>query len=347
MKKDLELKYKKDLKLALAGTPSFVHAFVDYTNLELELRTQVAYITDIKGFLQFISENYIHKAINQITLDDLNSVDETIARDYLSSVTEYTKTYTNKKGEPYTRTYTNTSTGVCRKAATLKKFYNFMVRKSWLTQNPFYDIHPKVPKKENINARLSVDDVQALENIFDEPQGIDTNLQQKAFERLKNRDLAMLLVLSYTGIRVSELVQLDIQDIDFPNSRLRIIRKNGKIAEIPFPDVISDHLFLYINERKVIQTDSKAVFLSQFKKRITTESVRNIIKKYAQRANISVEVTCHTFRRTLLTNLYNQTGDLELVRKIAGHEMIETTRKYYTAIDEDRLNDTVQRFSYK
>ena len=149
----------------------------------------------------------------------------------------------------------------------------------------------------------------------------------------------MTLLLG-TGIRVSECVGLNLEDVDFNNGAIRIIRKGGNEALIYFGDEVSQALEAYMNgPRKTAEPAAgheEALFISLNKTRITTRSVERLVKKYSRLVTTVKKITPHKLRSTFGTALYQETGDIYLVADTLGHKDVNTTKKHYAAIDEHR-----------
>ena len=151
--------------------------------------------------------------------------------------------------------------------------------------------------------------------------------------------MALLSLLLGTGIRVSECVGLDISDVDFKNNGILIHRKGGKDVTIYFSDEVKEALQNYYDERVLILEESGhegAFFLSIQNKRLSVRSVENLVKKYAKIISPLKKITPHKLRSTYGTNLYKETGDIYLVADVLGHSDVNTTKKHYAAIEDDR-----------
>ena len=170
-----------------------------------------------------------------------------------------------------------------RKISSLKSFYNYFFRTEKLKTNPAALVQlPKLHEKEII--RLDIDEVALLLDAVEQGDGLTD--KQKAFHnRTKLRDLALLTLLLGTGIRVSECVGLDLNDIDFKNGGIHIHRKGGKEVTVYFGTEVETALQDYLDERNSIipeEGSENALFLSLQKKRMNVRSVENLVKKYAR-----------------------------------------------------------------
>ena len=190
---------------------------------------------------------------------------------------------------------------------------------------------PKIHEKEIV--RLDADEVSVL---LDQVELGDklTKSQQKFHDKTKTRDMAILTLLLGTGIRVSECVGIDINDIDFKNSGIKIRRKGGNETVIYFGEEVENALLDYLEERKLIVPQDgheNALFLSLQKRRIGVRAVENLVKKYSSLVTNLKKITPHKLRST-----YGETGDIYLVADVLGHSDVNTTKKHYAAIEDER-----------
>jgi len=233
--------------------------------------------------------------------------------------------------------HTNDERGLKRKLASLRSFYRYLYKNEMIGQDPAVKVDmPKIHEKTI--TRLDIDEVA---NLLDEVESGEslTEKQQKFHEKTKKRDLAMMTLLLGTGIRVSECVGLDMDDVDFKNDGIRIHRKGGKEVVVYFGDEVESALLSYIEERKkteAVAGHEEALFLSLQKKRISVRAVEKLVKKYAQTVTTVKHITPHKLRSTYGTNLYRETGDIYLVADVLGHNDVNTTKKHYAALEDDR-----------
>ena len=151
--------------------------------------------------------------------------------------------------------------------------------------------------------------------------------------------MALLTLLLGTGIRVSECVGLDLDDVDFKNDGIRIHRKGGKEVVVYFGDEVREALLAYLEQRKQmipVDGEEQALFLSLRSRRIGVKTVENLVKKYARLVTPLKKITPHKLRSTYGTNLYRETGDIYLVADVLGHSDVNTTRKHYAALEDER-----------
>ena len=166
-----------------------------------------------------------------------------------------------------------------------------------------------------------------------------TERQKIYHNKTKKRDMAILTLLLGTGIRVSECVGLDLNDIDPKNNGIKVHRKGGSEVMVYFGDEVAEALDAYLDERLEMEPQegsTEAVFLSMQNRRINVRSVENLVKKYSRLVTTVKNITPHKLRSTYGTTLYQETGDIYLVADVLGHKDVNTTKKHYAAIEEDR-----------
>jgi integrase/recombinase XerC len=239
--------------------------------------------------------------------------------------------------------HSNDERSLKRKLSSLKSFYNYYYRNELITQNPAAIV--KTPKLHDKNiVRLDVDEVAVLLDEVESGEKL-TKRQQMYHERTKIRDLAILTLLLGTGIRVSECVGLDLNDVDFKNRGIKIHRKGGQEVIVYFGDEVSEALLDYMEEReKKIPEEghANALFLSLQNKRISVRSVENLVKKYSKLVTNLKNITPHKLRSTYGTNLYRETGDIYLVADVLGHKDVNTTKKHYAALEDERRRNAAK-----
>lgn len=295
-------------------------------------RTRLAYAYDLRLFFEFIKENnpcYKEKKITDFTISML----EEIAAQDIVEYMDYLSYYENEEGEAIT----NDERGKQRKLASLRSMYNYFFKMELIEKNPAALVDfPKLHKKEII--RLDPGEVATLlDNI---ENGEELSKRQLQFhEKTKTRDLALITLLLGTGIRVSECVGLDINNVDFRNNGILIRRKGGYEDIVYFGEEVEKTLKEYIEERKhmiPVSGHENALFLSIQNKRLTVRSVEILVKKYAKTVTSLKKITPHKLRSTFGTNLYQETGDIYLVADVLGHKDVNTTKKHYAAQNEER-----------
>ncbi len=320
------------LRELMSELPRFCREFFIGITPSTSSRTRIAYAYDLGVFFRFLQENNPSLGkmeITEIPLETLDQISPLDIEEYL----QYLKYYVGADGQEHT----NDERGQMRKLATLRSFYNYFFRKEMIEKNPASLVQmPKRHEKEIV--RLDVDEIAIL---LDEAESGEklTDRQKIYHEKTKTRDLAILTLLLGTGIRVSECVGLDINDIDAKNDGIKIHRKGGKEMMVYFGEEVAEALDNYLDERLLIEPEEdsrEALFLSLQNRRISVRSVENLVKKYSRLVTTVKNITPHKLRSTYGTNLYRETGDIYLVADVLGHSDVNTTRRHYAAQDDDR-----------
>lgn len=319
------------LRSILDTLPSFCRTFFRGIEEYTSTRTRVAYAYDIRLFFEFLHEKNSVCAKMDITeypLSLLNDITRLDIEEYL----EYIGLY-QKDGKDIT----NDERGKARKLSSLRSFYNYFYENELIEKNPAALVPlPKRHEKEII--RLEPNEVAILLDQVED----GTKLTKKELEyhkKTKVRDVALLTLLLGTGIRVSECVGLDISDINFEVGGIKIRRKGGYEAVIYFGEEVETALLDYLEQREHIvpaEGHENALFLSLQNRRMAVRSVENLVKKYSSRVTSLKKITPHKLRSTYGTTLYQNTGDIYLVADVLGHKDVNTTRKHYAALEDER-----------
>lgn len=318
------------LRELLKELPPFCKQYFRGIENETSTRTRIAYAMDLKIFFEFLKEtNSILGKIEIISypvslLDDLRRED---IEEYLEYLTYY-----EKDG----KIFTNDERGKSRKLASLRSFYSYFYTGEIISKNVASLVPmPKLHQKQII--RLDPNEVSSLLDLVEHGEKLTTS-EKKYHNKTVLRDLAILTLLLGTGIRVSECVGLDLQDVDFDNGGIKIRRKGGYEAVIYFGDEVEEALQNYLYLRKEVIPESgheNALFLSMQNRRLTVRSIENLVKKYASKVTSLKKITPHKLRSTYGTNLYRETNDIYLVADVLGHKDVNTTKKHYAALDEE------------
>ena len=314
----------------ISSLPSFCKDFFRSIEPRTTSKTRLAYCYDLHVFFSFLKNNNPELKKRNIELSDLDTITFKDIEEYM----EYLKYYNDDNGDEVS----NSVSGIKRKVATLRSFYKYYYNNDLIKTNPAAKVSlPKLRDKEII--RLDVNEVA---DFIDSVESGDklTKKEQKYHDKTKVRDLAMLSLLLGTGIRVSECVGINLKDVDLKNTAIKIKRKGAKEAIIYFSDEVLKPLSEYIEYRKTIEAvnekNEDALFLSLQNKRISTRAVEKIVKKYAEKVTPLKHITPHKLRSTFGTNLYQETDDIYLVASVLGHNDVNTTKKHYAAIEDNK-----------
>jgi integrase/recombinase XerD len=154
-----------------------------------------------------------------------------------------------------------------------------------------------------------------------------------------NRNIAVLSVFLYTGLRVSELVNLEIGDVDFEENIIYVhAGKGDKDRIVVMPDICKDHIKSYMRERIKIRSNNNYLFISNKKTKFNTSTVERMVKRVAENSGITKKVTPHVLRHTFATSILRNGGDIRFIQQILGHSSLATTQ-IYTHIDDSTLKE--------
>lgn len=317
----------RELRMSL---PFFCSEFFMGIEQNTSSLTRLGYARDIKLFFEFLvseTEEFYQKDIRQLTLQDLDKVTSTHLEMFLSYLTVY---------KVDGKTFRNGEKAKARKLSSIRAMLKYFFKKEKISSNVGSKIDtPKIHLGEII--RLETDEVVKMLNTTEDGTGMTA--QQKGFHKhTKTRDYAMLSLFLGTGIRISECVGLNVEDINLNENAFRITRKGGNRVVLYFSEEVADALRPYLEERlnrKDIPKDENALFLSLQNKRMSVRSVEILVKKYAGLVTPLKHITPHKLRSTYGTNLYHETNDIYVVAEVLGHKDVNTTRKHYAAMSDD------------
>tara|TARA_B100001057_G_scaffold187030_1_gene187894 strand:+ start:426 stop:1316 length:891 start_codon:yes stop_codon:yes gene_type:complete len=273
-----------------------------YVEKGLSKNTIEAYSNDINDFLNWL---------NKRNIQDYKEISELVVNEYVA----------------YLFNKALKSSTVNRKISSLKSFYLFLIKKKIISSSPLSEII--TPKKDHhLPSSMSEDEVERL-------------LRSPNIELdLENRDKAMIEMLYATGMRISELINLKITDIDLERSVLKVLGKGSKERLIPFGEKALDSLNSYLEKRK--KSLAKEVFISNRGKKMTRTGFWQRIKIYLSREGLKDSISPHTLRHAFATHLLNRGADLRSVQLLLGHSDLSTTQ-IYTHIAKQRLGEVLKK----
>ena len=308
--------YKNDM-------PYFAHDFLDEKRRTRQPATALAYAYDLMVFFEYLKDNNPDLKNCKIKDIPLSAVDSLDFRD----INEYQDFLENSAN------FHNNTRAINRKMSALRGFYSYGCSHEILASNATDGASKRIdPKRNDITARLDNQEVQKLMSTV---KNSDLPGRMAACaENTKLRDTAIITLFLGTGMRVSELVSLNISDFSFDNLELTVTRKGGKSMTLYYNEDVRDALISYI-ELERPETEEDALFLSNRRTRITVRSVERLVKKYASRIS-SKNISPHRLRKTYGTGLYEASGDIKLVADVLGHTSISVTSKHY--IDQSERN---------
>ena len=312
----------------LEELPPFCEDFLRGIETRTSVLTRLNYVYDLRIFFDFlVHKKYRGKSVLELTLEDLESVTDTDIEIFLSHLSNYR--FGDKRLSCDER-------AKARKLSTVRSMFKYFFNKGLIEVNQTAKVAtPKLHEKEII--RLESDEVSSLLDTAEYGDGLSPHASGY-HDKTKIRDSAILTLFIGTGIRISELVGLNNESIDFSNNSFVVTRKGGNHAILYFSEEVGDALAAYLAQKENdprIPPEEHALFLSLQYRRISVRAVENLVKKYAKIVSPLKKITPHKLRSTYGTALYRETGDIYIVADVLGHRDVNTTRKHYAAITED------------
>ena len=317
------IKVIEEYKQAIEEMPSFVKRFFTFYEVtkNASANTIRAYYYDLDAFFYYLTQECpVINTYNDITLEFLDSLVMQDIQEYLSFLTHY-----EKNG----KIYTNNEVGRARKLASLRSFYRYYhtVEKS-IKNNPALAMPSPQQATKDVTALTQSEIKELLAEVYDKT-GFSEH--QKAYmTKTHYRDMALITLLLGTGIRVSECVGIDLDDVNYSELAISIHRKGNKDTTVYFGESVADALTDYVTlERKAKDIDEPALFISSRGTRITVRSVERIVKKFSEKAVKSKKISPHKLRSSFATLLYKENNsDLIQVKDALGHKGLSVVQRY-------------------
>lgn len=320
----------KKLQLLKKKLPNFCTEFFVGIESNTTPLTRLNYAQDLVIFFDFLSKEiseFIGYNYSDFTYSDLDKITATHIEIFLDYLNHY---------EFHNQVFNNSAKTKLRKLSSVRALLRYFFMKDKIKSNITEKVKsPKIHDKEII--RLEVDEVSSLLNTTENGEFM-TRMQKGFHKHTAERDLAMLTLFLGTGIRISECVGLNIDDIDFNTNAFTVTRKGGNRTILFMSDEVIEALSKYLPIRQKMlenNADEKALFLSLQNKRINVRTVEKLVKKYATMVSPLKKISPHKLRSTYGTTLYRETGDIYVVAEVLGHKDINTTKKHYAAISDD------------
>lgn len=216
------------------------------------------------------------------------------------------------------------------KWSSLNTFFKFLSQKKYIENNPMLlTERPKIKTQHTITYMTP----EEIKSVFN-------RIQKEARKNIKNRDMCIVALGISTGLRVSAIVNINVEDIDFKTNTIKVIEKGRKTRDIKFSEHLKNILVQWLFDRKQYFTedDTGPLFLSQLKVRMSVDSVQTVVKKYTD--HLPKHITPHKLRSSAAMNLHGAGVDILTIASILGHENVTTTQRYTKAYDEDKKKAT-------
>lgn len=325
-------KYRKNMSLL----PYFTHDFVlSLISDGKAARTVHEYTKDLLNFFEYV------RTLEQFENTDM---DKASAKDVLEAISvvdlERYKLYLADYNPDRIK---SSAASISRKLSTVRTMYRYFFNTEAISSDISSKVsNPKLQKKEI--SVLHLNEVDAIYEAIDTPPS--SKKQLLSWEKTHLRDKAIITLFFGTGLRVSELVSIDLKDINYTTAEIKVQRKGDMICTVNFNEDVEETIKDYVeNERPTLLDGEKsdALFISTAHQRITTRAVEQLIKKYALIAGIGANVTPHELRRTYGNTLYKETGDIYLTAAALNHKNIQTTISHYVPKNDEKLKEASRR----
>lgn len=314
--------------------PDFVSEYIIEYYTGESINTQIGYAIDIRIFFNYLKEEVLTdiEDIAKITVRNIDSLRVTDLIRFKSYLKEYSQQSHTATGKPITRVYRNSAYGINRKMSAVRGLFIYLYKTEQIKENitdkvDFAKLHQKIKKRLTTQETFSLLDV-----IYNG----DKYYQGRMLTEYKNRrlrDIAIFTTYLGTGIRVSELINLNVENLDFDTNSFIVTRKGGDEQEIYMPQQVKETLSEYLLSEKAIgrERDTGVLFLSRNGKRFSAAGIEKLLKGYCQTVGITNpdKARPHALRRTFACQLLEDGVDIKMVADLLGHKNIEVTHKYY------------------
>ena len=320
--------------------PDYAKLYINQKKTLLAAKTAKAYASDMNVFLSWVYARYPEKcsSVASIPLDLIVSLKPMDLTDFVNYLT-------------YDKERENSNAAINRKFVTIRQFYDFLFDNDFYSgKNPVRAVKLKKVKSAPDYEHLSDDEVVLLLSYILNSHS-DVAIEETYKNKTRSRDFTIIVTMLGTGLRVSELVGLDIDDINFNICKLRVVRK-GKADQdsaqyVYMNDNVVDALKDYLPARRaVLKTkhgDEKALFLSSQNARIGVSTIEIMLKKHIKACGIDRNISPHKLRKTYGMRLYNDGTDIYVVSKLLGHSDVKVTTQHYVEPSNEKLEQAREK----
>ena len=336
-----------DLTKILTKLPDYVFDYIEVAYDGESVNTQIGYSIDIKTFFEYLlkfkfrgnltPEDITPDMLNEVTLRDLNG--------FKAYLKEYETEYISASGRVIKRTRTNNEYGINRKLSGIRGLFMYLYKNDYIDHNltdklDFKKTHQKMKRP------LTAGDTVKLIDVLYNGENYFEGRSRASYLNRKQRDIALFTAYLGTGCRVSELVNLNITDVDFESSSFIVTRKGGDRQEVFMPIQVENEMLKYVEQRLGDDEakDTDPLFISRNGKRILPQTVEKNLKNYCRAAGITdpEKMHPHALRRTFACNLIADGIDIKMVAELMGHKNIEVTHRYYTQYAAERRKEVMR-----
>ena len=327
----IDIRNNEKINELLDGMPEFVEYFYEHLVARgRSTNTILGYMYEINVFLRFVQVIAKKESVNKLDVTDLEKLKQNNIESYIAK---------SENGKDLS------SNAKCRKLSVLKSLYTYFIGNEMISKNPTALTEgPKIKSKDVI--KLTDSQVIALLNCIRNQNGVSDHAL-KYNERMVARDLAIIMTLLGTGMRISELVGLNLNDIDRTDPKkiyLRIVRKGNdedKVRVIqPVYAAITDYM---VSSRPQLVGSSRenALFISTRGTRMSVNAIQKMLEKYCEKAGLPDNISPHKMRATFATKVYAETKDIYAIKDALHHSTIDTS-KHYISDKEARIDSAAK-----
>lgn len=350
------IKSERILKEKLSSAASPIQDYYRHISGK-SVKTKFAYYTNLELFFRFLSlffDEFKDISISTIDYKTLNKIDLEHIGKYKEYLSQYEYEGKTKDGEIHLTNRENGLEGINAKLTTIKSLYTNLYKISLSkstddTEKLSHNLSGLIKLEKThvkIKTRLSTEQLREFLDVISNGSGDHGSFTKRQKTEISNnyldRNLCIIALLGETGIRISELCGMNMDDVNFHDKKIIITRKGGK-QEFVYFNFSEFYLKTYFQTRAVLEPkDPKALFISKQMSRITPRGVQKMIDKYSELFT-NQNISPHTFRRSFATNLYEQTGDVYLVASLIG-DTVAITTKHYASQSDARKRDAIDGY---
>lgn len=333
------------LKNYLSELPDFVFSYIEEYYSGDSINTQLGYSLDVRIFLNYLRE-FKFKNIQKnedFTINDINRVTPVDLIKFKAYLREYETEYLSPSGKKIKRICKNSPYGINRKLSAVRGLFIYLYKTEQISQNvtdkvDFAKLHQKIKKP------LTTQETVKLLDVIYNGEKYYTGRNLTEYKNKKKRDIALFTAYLGTGARVSELVNLQVKDVDFATQSFIVTRKGGDQQEIFMPVQVNNALYEYIYDDPEHPRESGPLFLGRGGKAITIASVEKNLKNYCRTVGITHpdKTRPHALRRTFACRLLEDGVDIKMVAELMGHKNIEVTHRYYAQYSSQKKREVMQ-----
>ena len=333
------------LRNYLSELPDFVFSYIEEYYSGESINTQLGYSLDVKVFLNYL-RIYKHREIEKLEDFEISHINKVTPSDLIrfkAYLREYETEYTSPRGRVIKRICKNSPYGINRKLSAVRGLFIYLYKTEQISQNvtdkvDFVKLHQKIKKPLTTQETIKLIDVIYNGEKYYEGRTLTE------YNNKKLRDIAIFTTYLGTGVRVSELINLQVNDIDFSTQSFIVTRKGGDQQEIFMPVQVNNALYNYIYQDAENPREQGPLFLGRGGKQLTTAAVEKMLKNYCYTVGITHpdKTRPHALRRTFACRLLEDGVDIKMVAELMGHKNIEVTHRYYAQYSSQKRREVME-----